>query len=162
MDDITVEDKLEAKKAFIKDLIDKDDRLADMLLDPSVSPEAFLKAKEEMIAKAEHDAILTDSDEPSVFSINENFRPSHMMTIDKQLVELQLTWTESKEGVKTKVFVDGRHAGDYFFEGTKYKTKDEVFDTVEEAIANIMQKVQKPNGIALGQSAHDILAGRTV
>jgi len=117
-----------------KDLIDKVPSLADILLDPQNSLVDLLLNKPDPRPEGDGDIF----EEPG--KINENFRPSTFLRVGRNLVELQLGWADKeKNKARSDVFVNGKSIGHYSFEGKSYRVEDNLFETVEEAIAYLIE-----------------------
>lgn len=134
MDDIAREDIISPKdKKLAKELLSKSPIL-DVLLDPDSTYQDFVKARDEFKDDLEDEGATLNE-------LNENMSPSQFLKVGRHLIEIQLGWENKKERIaKSTVFEDGRRIGHYYFSGKQYKADDDVFNTVEEAIAFLMKK----------------------
>ncbi len=129
MDEDIIRDR---KVKLAKDLIDKIPSLADILLDPKTSLRDLLNRPD---PRPEGDGDIFEK------PIKENFRPSTFLKVGRNLVEIQLGWADKeKSKARSDVFVNGKSVGCYSFEGKNYRVdEDNIFETVEEAIAHMIE-----------------------
>lgn len=132
MDEDVIRDR-KIQKA--KDLIDRVPTLADILLDPKASLVDLLLNRPD--PRPEGDGDIFEIPE----QIDENFRPSTFLRVGRNLVELQMGWAnKEKNKARSDVFVNGKSIGHYSFEGKSYRVdEDNLFETVEEAIAHLIE-----------------------
>ena len=100
--------------------------MLDALLDPQLTYQEFLKAKEEAQKLCE--------------LLNEGFRPSQFLQVGKKLIEIQTNWEDPGETTaKAEVFVDGRRAGQYHITKKGYVLGSDVYDSVDRVVGQIVK-----------------------
>ena len=92
--------------------------------------------------------------------LKENFKPSTFMQVGRNLIELQMNWlNEDNKQVSVDVFVNGKSSGHYTFEGSNYCVNEKKYETVEEAIAELM-KLNAPRSLPRTNANNILLTGR--
>lgn len=77
-----------------------------------------------------------------LFELFEETMPSMFVTVDRNLVEIQLSWSADEEPLYT-LFIDGKFKGKIIERDGKYLVDDMKYSDINEAIATIVKKGQR-------------------